>query len=295
MISIHNEYLTVKFKELGAEMVSVVDNATGHEFMWQGNPDKWSGQSPVLFPFIGRLKEDTYYVDNQAYQLPRHGFARRHEFNVQCACDNSVTFNLKNNEETFEHYPFEFSLQISYTLVDRQITISYEVLNPSESKTLYYNIGGHPGFNMAQGADGEFDQVYAKLEPAGHLLRFALDSKTGLVDRASAKYFEFDEIALTHKHFKKDAMLFQCHNRMSLVLESRSKGVKITLNPTSIPYVALWSTYPVKSEFVCIEPWVGLPDDTTSDQQLTNKFGILSVAPKQIQINDYSITFDIQP
>ncbi|NJN35002.1 MAG: hypothetical protein HC817_12845, partial [Saprospiraceae bacterium] len=33
-------------------------------------------KSPVLFPIVGGLKDNTYYFKGEKYTLPRHGFAR---------------------------------------------------------------------------------------------------------------------------------------------------------------------------------------------------------------------------
>ena len=57
MIRLENEQVIVKIKEMGAELTSVLDRASGYEFIWQGDPNYWGRQAPILFPIVGSLKE----------------------------------------------------------------------------------------------------------------------------------------------------------------------------------------------------------------------------------------------
>ena len=145
MITIQNTKLKATFNELGAELVSLINLETGKEIMWNGNPDFWGGQSPVLFPTVGALKNETYVFQGQSYELPRHGFARRRIFDVKNSSENEVVFELKSDEESLKIYPFEFSLELKYTLIDNKLTVSYQVNNLSE-KEMYFSLGAHPGF-----------------------------------------------------------------------------------------------------------------------------------------------------
>ena len=56
--TLHNENVSVTLKSLGAELTSIKD-ASGTEYLWQGNPEFWSGQAPVLFPIVGCLRNGT--------------------------------------------------------------------------------------------------------------------------------------------------------------------------------------------------------------------------------------------
>ena len=65
--TIENDYLTVQINDAGAELHSIVNKENGVEYLWQGNPDIWYGQSPLLFPFIGRLLDDKYRYNGKEY------------------------------------------------------------------------------------------------------------------------------------------------------------------------------------------------------------------------------------
>ena len=55
---LENDILRVEVSSNGAELKSVKSKATGQEYMWQADPKYWGRTSPILFPFVGRLKND---------------------------------------------------------------------------------------------------------------------------------------------------------------------------------------------------------------------------------------------
>lgn len=65
MITIQNNRLKATLNELGAELISLINLENEDEIMWEGNPDFWGGQSPVLFPTVGALKDDKYIFEGQ--------------------------------------------------------------------------------------------------------------------------------------------------------------------------------------------------------------------------------------
>ena len=80
VVQIKNDFLVATFSTLGAELISLKRN--DKEFILEGNSEFWDKQSPILFPTIGSLNEDTYFFEGKEYHLPRHGFAREKEFQI---------------------------------------------------------------------------------------------------------------------------------------------------------------------------------------------------------------------
>ena len=70
--TIENEFLTASISEIGAELQSLKLKANDDEYIWQGDPDIWSGHSPLLFPIVGRLKDDSYIYEGKKYTLGKH-------------------------------------------------------------------------------------------------------------------------------------------------------------------------------------------------------------------------------
>ncbi|MBO7319150.1 MAG: aldose 1-epimerase family protein, partial [Clostridia bacterium] len=126
---IENENLIVGVKEFGCEIASIKSKKTGYEFMWQGNPDIWGGQAPILFPIVGRLIDDKYTLDGKEYEMPKHGFARKMPWLFLGAQDNKIKFRLSDTAETRKFYPFEFDLTVTYTLNENVLIVSHEIKN----------------------------------------------------------------------------------------------------------------------------------------------------------------------
>ena len=155
---IKNNFIKAKIKSFGAELNSLQKIDNDFEYIWQANPQYWARHSPVLFPIVGRLKDDSYFYKGKKYTLSQHGFARDKEFKVVAQDDDFIEFSLKNDEKTFENYPFLFELNISYKLEKTKLIISYIVKNASEDK-MYFSIGAHPAFNISNGDFLEFEEI----------------------------------------------------------------------------------------------------------------------------------------
>lgn len=60
-------------------------------------------RAPILFPIVGRLVDNTYYVDGKPYSLTQHGFARDLTFSVQEQSETKITYIVTSNEETLKN------------------------------------------------------------------------------------------------------------------------------------------------------------------------------------------------
>ena len=64
----------------GAELQSLKDCRTGREYMWRADPVFWKRTSPVLFPVVGKYRNEESRYNGRVYSLPQHGFARDMKF-----------------------------------------------------------------------------------------------------------------------------------------------------------------------------------------------------------------------
>ena len=78
--NLENEKLKVKILGKGAELRSIYGKENGLEYVWNADPKYWNRASPVLFPFIGNLKNKKYRHNGVEYAMGQHGFARDMEF-----------------------------------------------------------------------------------------------------------------------------------------------------------------------------------------------------------------------
>ena len=87
---IKNEYIKAKIKSFGAELNSLQKIDDSLEYIWQGDKEFWARHSPILFPIVGRLKNDSYFYKNQKYNMSQHGFARDKEFEIVESFRNDI-------------------------------------------------------------------------------------------------------------------------------------------------------------------------------------------------------------
>ena len=168
VIEIKSEQLMVQFKTFGGALSSIKDRDCV-EYLWQGDATYWSGQAPVLFPICGSLREDTaFYSHGDGTEtkgtIPRHGLVRKKEFELVEQTENSITFAIEDDENSYQNYPYHFRLEITYSLTGKTVRTQYKIFNKETSKVMPYFIGGHPGFNCPL-LDGEtYEDYYLEFE-----------------------------------------------------------------------------------------------------------------------------------
>lgn len=294
MVTLQNDQLVVEINKYGAELSSVVDQKSGYEFIWQADEEYWARHAPVLFPIVGRLKDDTYEYKGKKYHMSQHGFARDSEFHLEEANANAAVFSLTYDEETLKVYPFEFKLLVKYLLHGSNLTVTYEVVNLSTSEVMYYSVGGHPAFNVSQSEDTqgelEFDEVYFEIQPDRSHKQLPI-SKEGLVQLNKARHIDESRIRLTHETFKNDALIYELISQSEIILQDEAENVEIRLKPNRLDYFGAWSPYPKKAGFVCLEPWSGYADTERSQGKFEEKDGISFLDINEKMIHDYTMNF----
>ena len=78
-VSISTAALSAEISATGAELVRLQDR-TGADLLWDGNPAVWNGRSALLFPIVGEVAGNRLKVAGKAYEIGRHGFARTSTF-----------------------------------------------------------------------------------------------------------------------------------------------------------------------------------------------------------------------
>ena len=135
MVELRNEQISIIVSEKGAELQSI-KSTNGKEYLWQADPKYWNRHSPILFPIVCSVNNETYRVDGKEYHLPRHGFARDMEFKLIGKSERKVTFALESNQDTKKVYPYDFTLSVSYTLEDNKIGVIWHVLNTDKQEII---------------------------------------------------------------------------------------------------------------------------------------------------------------
>lgn len=287
-IQLKNEHITAKILKHGAELKSLKRIGDETEYMWSADPSYWNRHSPVLFPIVGRVVNNEYTVDGQTYHLDRHGFARDMDFEVIKQSETQVSLLLKWDEKTLKVYPYKFEFIITYALKDNQISIEYRV-NNVDDKTIYFSVGGHPGFNCPLQAGESYEDYYFEFEK-NETAKIMLTSGNGLYSREKKLYLNNEKIIkLTECLFKDDALVFEGLKSKSITLKSKKSDYSVRVDFEGFPLLGLWAL-PTQSPFVCIEPWVGHADFSDFAGDFSAKEDQISLDVSKHFIREFTIT-----
>ncbi|EAE8347907.1 aldose 1-epimerase family protein [Listeria monocytogenes] len=288
MIKLENEVLLVEMKTAGAELTRIFHKDTGLEYLWNADGKFWGRHSPVLFPTVGRLVEDTYLVDGKSYHLGQHGFARDREFQVVEQTENSVRFELDADEDSLAVYPYKFKLSIIYTIEKNTVAVSYEVEN-TDNKRIYFSIGAHPAFNLPLTDGTTFEDYYLDFGTEENLETLCLQGpyRSGEIKKIvdeSARY-----LPLTYDLFKNDALIFEALKQKEMTIKSAKTPHFVKVSFPEFPFVGVW-TAKAGTPFLCIEPWYGIADGVGESVELRDKAGIEHLEPEAVFASEYEIT-----
>ncbi|WP_251546699.1 aldose 1-epimerase family protein [Limosilactobacillus caecicola] len=291
MLTISDDDLIVQIDELGAQPHSIKLHQV--EYLWQGDPASWKRQAPILFPFVGRLKDDQYEYQGKNYHQTQHGFARDEPFTVIDQATNQVTLQLRDNERTRAAYPFHFVLRVTYQITNGKLNVTYQVTNAGQEQTLIYAIGAHPGFNVPLNQERRFTDVIVKTSPAQEFARIPLVGEGPYNDLEHPQMIDLTHpLRLTHQLFAHDALVVKTAGQpavFTITDDDTEHGVRVKTQNN--PVVGIWSPYPAEANLLCIEPWWGIADGIASDGHLTHKQLMNRLQPGKSE----NYHFQIQP
>lgn len=271
-LQLESNELIIKISEHGAELKSIINKKTNKELLWQADPEIWGRSSPVLFPTVGRLKNDEYVYNNKTYSLKQHGFARDQVFDYQILGENSIEFSLKSTLETQKIYPFLWQLLIRYVLTNSELLIQYEIVN-KDNQPLIFSLGTHPGFCIDDTFEGS-KLIFDRIENERHLL------SNGLFNGQTENINIIDNsLILKQEYFDKDAIVFKGTLNSQIIWENAAGKKFMRLNHKGFSDLGIW-TQKGQSKFLCLEPWAGFADSEKGNyaNEWINKAGIRSLA-----------------
>lgn len=267
--TLNNKTIALKVNTKGAELISLLYK--GKELLWQAN-DPWKRTAPILFPIVGKLKNNQYRYLNAIYTLEQHGFARDKEW--LCTSINvkqgKIQLELTDDDETFSKYPFHFSLITEYSFIDdNSIKIHFKVFNPHYN-VLPFSIGFHPAFNTFNDLDN--CKVFFK----GHSIPLPLKRtllKDGLLSDEKEIISDDTNIKLQANLFENDAIVLENAGINEAILSNNNWNYQISIK-SNCNHWGIW-TKPKCTNFVCIEPWMGIADNLNTNGDILNKKDII--------------------
>ncbi len=274
LYTIHNEYLTVKIQEKGAQLWSITDNDT--EYLWQGDEKYWGDRAPNLFPYIARMTKGQYGFQGKTYHMDIHGFAKDMIFEAEQISDSHIVFSINHTEETYKQYPFQFCFSIIYKLEGTKLSITYYVRNDDE-KTMYFGVGGHPGFNVPFEKDTSFEDYCLEFGSEKGVKRVGFSEDCFVTGELTDFPLENGvRLPLSHNMFDDDAIVLT-DTAQSVTLTSKKSNKAICVTYPDMKYLGIWHMPKTDAPYVCIEPWSSLPSRKGIVEDLETQPNLISL------------------
>lgn len=284
---LENENLIIESKSLGAELTRIYSKKNNKEILWNGDSKYWGRHSPVLFPIVGRLKDNNTIIDDITYNMSQHGFARDMDFEIIESDNESITYKLRSNDETKKMYPYSFELLIKYTLLESSICIKWQVKN-IDTTDMYFSIGAHPAFNIPMNENETVEDYHLVFSSNKCIENIKLN---GPYYDVFEPVESLNNIKLSAELFKNDALIYTNIDAISVQDKEHSDILKVEFN--NFPLVGIWSPYYKDTKtiapFLCIEPWYGLADSVNTNYEYRNKKYINKINAGEVFDAEYKI------
>jgi len=267
----------------GAELCSL-KNREGLELLWQAGP-QWPRHAPLLFPIVGRLKNDELRHRGKVYPMTQHGLARDHRFEWVSRGPNSCKLVLTDSETTRARYPFAFRLELAYRVEGAALDVECEITNSGE-EMLPASLGGHPAFNWP---------LHPGLSKRAYMLTFSDDEpapirrlKDGLMrPQPEPTPVRGKMLSLSEALFEDDAVILDQLASRS-VRYAADRGPSIEMSWQGFRELGVWSK-PGGAPFLCIEPWHGFASPSDFDGEFSDKPGLMQIPVGESRSLSYRI------
>jgi galactose mutarotase-like enzyme len=257
----------------GAELCSL-KTADGLELVWQAGPE-WRRHAPLLFPIVGRLKNDQLHHAGKSYPMTQHGFARDSRFEWVERGGDFCRLTLTDNSETRSRYPFAFRFIVTYTLREADLDVAFEIENPGD-EILPASVGGHPAFNwplLPGTAKESYHLQFSNEEPAPiRRLKDGLLRAEPVPSPIAGK-----TLALSERLFDDDAIILD-RLASNSVRYTGDRGPALEISWQEFRELGIWSK-PGGAPFLCIEPWRGFASPSAFDGEFSSKPGLMHIKP----------------
>ena len=275
-VTISSALLSAEVSPRGAEL-QCLRTREGRDLLWDGDARFWTGRAPILFPVIGLLNGRHYRYDGQTYPMPKHGFARGSYFTLTEQSDSAVTMRLAASDDTRPLYPFEFALDLSFSLDGAVLRVTAAIANHG-AVPMPASFGFHPALRwpLPFGAERAMHRIAFDCDEPEPVRRIGSDGL--LLPETEPSPVVGCDLALRDDLFTADALIFD-KVRSRRVNYGAPHGPQLRINFNDFSVLGVW-TKP-GAGFICIEPWKGLPDPADFGGDIRDKPGIMLISPDE--------------
>lgn len=205
-----------------------------------------AGGIPVLFPFPGKTKDDSYRLDGRTYYMPMHGLVKNSCFAVEEYKDKEIVLYMDSNAAIIQrNYPFDYRIRVRYRVEGNSVTIGADITNHSDQR-MPHCIGWHPYFKTTDREKVSF--------------RHFMDIHYNYTDEKDEETIR--DIDLT----KSWDDVFTSPSKAEFTLKNEGDGYEVRC-VTAKEYRSL-VVYTGKEGSICAEPWCGIPNSINLQRML---------------------------
>ncbi len=286
--------LEIESTNVGAELISVKLN--GVEKIHQGvkvldnlGEIYWKRHFPVLFPIVGKLKNNSTLINKKEYIIPQNGFARDLEFELIEKTKISHRYVLKNSSVTKKQYPFKFELYVTYEVIGRKLISKYKVVN-KERREISFGIGSKPAF-ICDVASGNY---YIEFENDEKNIKILREQRGLILDKNSVindnLIIDDKYIFLGENTFDFGVIILENITSKKIYLKCKEDNREIlSMGFNDFPYLSIWSKR--NAPFICLGPSFSVSDKKDIDSDFFNKENIVHLKPLEEFECSYYIYF----
>ena len=137
--------IAIILPEKGATVIRFCSNGT--EMFYQdmeniNSPERPRCGIPFLFPVFGRTPEDSMYP------MAIHGFGHTSAWTIVEQREDSLRLELTANAETRRVYPFEFRVELVFSIQDGKLNI-HQIYENAGEQDMPFAFGFHPYFAVS--------------------------------------------------------------------------------------------------------------------------------------------------
>jgi galactose mutarotase-like enzyme len=240
------------------------------------------------FPLTGVLPNNKYRYDGKEYIMSQHGFAQDREFVVAEKTEDSITYELRDDDSTYQQFPWHFIFQLKYSLDKDSLKTTYRVEN-KDSKKLYFSVGGHSRFSCPITEECNFEDYRIEFEKPEQIEN--IYKSYGPVSEIKKNLSEDGKsLVLGYNMFTEGCFCFNPYNSRSLCLKSDKSKRGLFVELGGAEFLQFW-TKP-DAPFIAIEPFYGATSSRPPkeiDGDWVNKPGIFHIEPGEIHTRTYTV------
>lgn len=205
-----------------------------------------AGGIPILFPFPGKTKDDSYRLYDHTYYMPIHGLVKNACFAVEEYKEKEIVLYTGSNRASIQrNYPFEYELKARYQVEGNSVLIQADITNRSEQK-MPHCIGWHPYFKTT-------DRSKASIQ---HFM----DVHYNYVDEKDEETIEDIDLSKSWDD------VFTTPRQTEFLLKNEAD--RYTVRCVTAPEYRTIVLYNGKENSTCIEPWCGIPNSIRLSRML---------------------------